>query len=231
MAGFIPKEDLPTYQRWQVGSFDAQPSPASVTSPVQSSSEKEEHRAPQFHLPTAEEIERLHEDARAEGYRAGYAEGQNAAAEAAEAARADESARFLMLMQNFSDALTAMDQEIAEQVLDLALEVSRQVIRSTIDTQREALLPIVREAIAALPLHHAHVSLHLNPADAAMVKENIGEQLAQSGTQILDDPAISPGGCKLVAGASEIDASIETRWKRVLEAIGATPTEWLRGNK
>lgn len=230
MAGFIPKEDLPTYQRWQVGSFDAPPSATSVT-PSTPSSEKEESSIAQFHLPTAEEIERLHEDARAEGYKAGYAEGQNAAAEAAETARADESARFLVLMQNFSDALTAMDQEIAEQVLDLALEVSRQVIRSTIDTQREALLPIVREAIAALPLHHAHVSLHLNPADAAMVKENIGEQLAQSGTQILDDPAISPGGCKLVAGASEIDASIETRWKRVLEAIGATPTEWLRGNK
>lgn len=231
MAGFIPKEELPTYQRWQVGSFDTQPSPANVAPPVLADRDKEESSTVQFHLPTAEEIERLHEDARAEGFKTGYAEGQAAAAEAAEAARSDEAARFFMLMKNLSDSLTGMDQQIAEQVLDLALEVSRQVIRSTIETQRETLLPVIREAIAALPLHHAHVSLHLNPADAALVKGNIGEQLAQAGTQIFEDPTISSGGCKLVAGASEIDASIETRWKRVLEAIGATPTEWLRSSK
>ena len=231
MAGFIPKEELPTYQRWQVGSFDAQPATTSVTPPVISDGDKEEQGTVQFHLPTAEEIERIHEDARAEGFKAGHAEGQAAAAEAAEAARSDEAARFFMLIKNLSDSLTGMDQQIAEQVLDLALEVSRQVIRSTIETQRETLLPVIREAIAALPLHHAHVSLHLNPDDAALIRENIGEQLTQTNTQILEDPAISAGGCKLFAGASEIDASIETRWKRVLEAIGATPTEWSRSSK
>jgi flagellar assembly protein FliH len=31
----------------------------------------------------------------------------------------------------------------------------------------------------------------------------------------------------LLAGASEVDATIETRWKRVLEAIGTEPQEWL----
>jgi flagellar assembly protein FliH len=31
----------------------------------------------------------------------------------------------------------------------------------------------------------------------------------------------------LQAGTSEVDATIETRWKRVLESIGAEPQEWL----
>jgi flagellar assembly protein FliH len=31
----------------------------------------------------------------------------------------------------------------------------------------------------------------------------------------------------LRAGNSEIDAMLETRWKRVLEAIGTEPREWL----
>ena len=113
------------------------------------------------------------------------------------------------------------------QVLDLALEVASQVIRGTVATRSEALLPVIREAISALPLHHTHVLLHLNPADASVVREQIGEQLTLTGTQIIDDAAISQGGCLLKAGTSEIDATIETRWKRVLEAIGSEPREWL----
>ena len=48
----------------------------------------------------------------------------------------------------------------------------------------------------------------------------------QAGNQLIDDPDISPGGCLLNAGASEIDASVETRWKRILEPLGATAHEW-----
>jgi flagellar assembly protein FliH len=60
-----------------------------------------------------------------------------------------------------------------------------------------------------------------------LIREQIGEQLAQTGAQIIDDPEISSGGCMIVAGASEVDATIETRWKRVLESIGVAPLEWM----
>jgi flagellar assembly protein FliH len=112
-------------------------------------------------------------------------------------------------------------------VLDLALEVASQVIRSTITAKNETLLPVIREAITALPLHHGNVMLHLNPTDASMVREQIGEQLAQTGTKIVDDTEITIGGCLIKAGTSEIDATLETRWKRVIEAIGSEPREWL----
>ena len=59
------------------------------------------------------------------------------------------------------------------------------------------------------------------------MRQHLGEQFAQTGTQIIEDNTITPGGCQLLAGASEVDASIETRWKRVLEAIGTEPQAWL----
>jgi flagellar assembly protein FliH len=68
--------------------------------------------------------------------------------------------------------------------------------------------------------------LHLNPADATSIREQIGEQLQQSGTHIVDDVTVTPGGCSLKAGISEIDATMETRWRRVLESIGSEPLEW-----
>ena len=51
----------------------------------------------------------------------------------------------------------------------------------------ELLLPVVREAVAALPLHHSHPSLFL-PDDAALVRTN-GEQLEHNGWRILETAA------------------------------------------
>lgn len=235
MSSIIPKEQLANYQRWQMGSFD---SPAKIESPApdnagvqpevdQSTASAEGEISSMLPLPTAEDIERINEEARNEGYQTGLAEGRAAAqAENAEIIAA-EIAKISGLIGNLQQALQGIDQSVADQLLDLALEVAGQVLRGTVKTRREALLPVIREAIAALPMHHAHIQLFMNPADAAIVREQIGEQIAQYGGQIIEDAGISDGGCLLKAGASEIDASLEMRWKRVIEAIGTNPRDWL----
>ncbi len=228
MAGFIPKEDLAAYQRWNANSFESKPK---ATKPAHPSAPKiaehtEEEVITTIGLPTAADIERINESARNEGYEAGFAEGRQAGVENHTAAMASELAKLSGLISNLQAAIASMDQTIADQVLDLALEVAAQVIRGTIKVRNDVLLPVIREAISALPLHHGHLVLYLNPADALMIREQIGDQLQQTGTQIVDDDAVTQGGCSLKAGTSEIDATIETRWKRVLEAIGTEPIEW-----
>ena len=229
MAGVIPKEDLAAYKRWNVDSFDRKlpaTKPATPKAPEKSDSVESE-LVTTMNLPTVDDIQRINEEARTEGYQAGFEEGRAAGETALADTITSELARFSALIGNLQSSMANMEQTIAEQVLDLALEVASQVIRSTISVRNEALLPVIREAIAALPLHHGHVMLHLNPADASMVREQIGEQLTQTGTQIVDDTELAPGGCMLKAGTSEIDATLETRWKRVLDAIGSEPREWL----
>ena len=228
MAGVIPKKDLMAYQRWSANSFETKPMATKVAnqSAPETSGHIEEEIITTMGLPTAADIERINENARNEGYQAGFEEGRQAGEQAQAAAMASELARLSGLISNLQDAIASMDQTIGEQVLDLALEVASQVIRGTIKVQNDVLLPLIREAISALPLHHGHVMLHLNPADALTIREQIGDQLQQTGTQIVDDVTITPGGCSLKAGTSEIDATIETRWKRVLEAIGTEPIEW-----
>ncbi|PKO89306.1 MAG: flagellar assembly protein FliH [Betaproteobacteria bacterium HGW-Betaproteobacteria-12] len=227
----IPKDELTSYQRWQAGSFDKKPlaaeaPPAAVAKEAKPAAPQE----PQVKLPTAEEIERMHEEARAQGYAAGLVEGrekaEQAARQLAEQAAEQMAGRFAGLLDNLRRSLNELDQSVADQLLALAIEIAAQVTRSHIDTREDALLPIVREAISTLPLHHAHIVLRLNPADAAHVRTLLGDELSHSATQIVDDSTISTGGCLVLAGASEIDATIETRWKRVLEAIGAEPRAW-----
>lgn len=237
MAGVIPKDKLASYQRWNIGSLDAKPAAPPTKSPADSATTAASApSAPQVHAEAhviiqsqsnAEETERLHQEARTSGHSLGYREGLEAGQEAVAATIAETTARFAELLGNLQVSLAHLDQHVADQVLNLALEVAAQVLRGAISTRPELLLPVIREAITALPLHHAHIVVRLNPADAKVIREQIGEQISQSGGHIIDDAEISPGGCLLVAGASEVDATIETRWKRVLESIGVDPSEWM----
>lgn len=224
MAAFIPKEQLESYRRWQVGSFDdpapSAADPAPVPAPVQ-----EQPGQPEIvtgvPLPTAEDIERMHSDAQA----AGFAEGQQAGYEAGLAEAREEAARIAALGANVEAALAGIEQTLADEVLALAVELAGQVLRRTLAVDSEALLPIVREALAALPLHHGHVALHVNPADAAAIRQHLGDQFSHSGWHIIEDREIEAGGCFVRAGSSEVDATLGTRWKRVLDTIGAGPAE------
>ncbi|WP_281985297.1 flagellar assembly protein FliH [Azonexus hydrophilus] len=233
MAGVIPKEQLAAYQRWHANAFDApnEVVEAPAEPPLEAAEVVEEEQgeavAGPLNLPTADEIEQIHEQARQEGYQAGYEEGLQAAAAAMQTARDEEIARLRALIENFQQSLGELDQAVGEQTLDLALEVASLVLGSTLAIRRDLLLPIVREALQALPLHHGNLALHANPEDLEALRAGLVELGPPGSINLVPDSTLSPGGCLLKAGHSEIDATLETRWKRVLEAIGVEPEKWL----
>lgn len=228
MPGFIPKEKLTAYERWELAAFDedeqkaraAAAQPVAPPPPEPPPPPPPEPEPPAVPLPTAEEIEQMHADAHRQGYAAGYDEG---------IARArTEAARIDTAMENLDRSLHRIDQEIADQLLALAIEIAGQVLRQSLRLKPELLLPAVREALAALPLHNGHPALFLHPDDMALVREQLGDQLAHNGWRLLADPSLEAGGCRVEAGASEVDATLATRWRRVVESIGIK-AEWLSG--
>lgn len=233
MSGIIPKEQLAAYQRWQFDAFDAPPAAAPEPEPSPAPPEElpldaGEPVPPPPALPTAEDIERIHEEARQAGYAAGFAEGQAAGEAAVREAGQTLVEELIALVQGMESALAELDQQVAESVLGVGLEIARQLALGSLQANPDYLLPIVRDALAALPLQHAHVQLHLHPADAANVRPHLETLGAGTPLQVIEDAGISRGGCRLRAGPSEIDATLETRWQRILDTIGAQPEPWLK---
>ncbi|HEX5804549.1 MAG TPA: flagellar assembly protein FliH [Azospira sp.] len=226
-SGFIPKEKLSAYERWELAAFEDGEG-GGVLTPASAAAQQEPEPAPspKIPLPTAEDIERIHNEAWADGHATGLEAGRSAGYEEGLALARAEAERIAALGDNLQQSLQQLDQEIGEHLLAVAIEIASQVVRQSLRVQPELLLPVVREAIAALPLHHGHPGLYLNPADAQLVRTHLGEHLSHNGWRIIEDAGISSGGCRVESGASEIDATLETRWRRVLEAIGAS-SEWL----
>lgn len=218
MSGFIPKEQLTAYQRWELAAFDEAELAAKAAAEEAAAAAEAAVSEPTVPMPTVEEVERIHNEAHEAGYAAGYEAG-------AAQARA-EAEQIAALGANLHQQLQAIDQQVSEELLAVAVEIAGQVLRQSLRLKPELLLPTVREAVAALPLHHGHPALFLNPEDAVLVRTHLGEQLAHNGWRILEDSHMQRGGCRVESGASEVDATLQTRWHRVLDAIGATG-DWL----
>ena len=223
MTGFIPKEKLTAYQRWELAAFDEDEREANslekaAAQPADTPRQAEPSSEPSVVLPTATDIERMHNEAHEQGYSAGYAEGL--------AESQDITARMAEILQSLNQAVEGIEQHVAEQLLATALEIARQVLRQSLQVKPELLLPVVREAVAALQLSSGHPALLAHPDDAALIRAHMGEHLAHNNWRIIENPALTRGGCRVELGASEVDATLETRWKRVVETIGAN-RDWL----
>jgi flagellar assembly protein FliH len=203
------------YQRWEMNSFgDERPSAVAK-------------RPPEPELPSEETLAAIREEARLigydEGHAAGYADGM--AIGRADAARELEHLQSIAV--TFGNALTAADETIANDVLDLALQLAKGMLRTALEIKPELMIPLVREAIGYLPVLQQPAILLLNPEDAAIVREGIGEELDKGGWRVSEDAQIERGGCRIETASNQIDAQSSSRWARLTGALGKNNVEWL----
>lgn len=229
---------LTAWERWELASFDA---PAEVIAEAAEETVAAEAESapvdvvdvdtpPNVQWPTAEEIEEIHRQAREQGYERGVAEGKEEGFAAGQLAGNEsgfaagqvlahaEAERLGAAANQLEQALATLESQVAEELLALALELARGVIRQEISARPEALLTVVREAMAQLP--HQHTAIYLNPEDASLVRSYLGDQLAHAGHRIHEDFKLKHGDCLLEAGGTQLDATVAMRWRRVLDELG-----------
>jgi flagellar assembly protein FliH len=185
----------------------------------------------------AEELARLREHARAEGFAAGHAEGMTAAAGVvAEAERAaterftDVQARWERRVASATAALGAASARLEEAALPVADDV-RETILGMVLTLVEDLLG--RElAMAESPVLDAvRRALALVPADAPAVvrvhpddlSEIAAEELAAlpETVRVVGDPAVERAGAVAETGPRRIDAQLMAALERVQAVLAA----------
>jgi flagellar assembly protein FliH len=98
------------------------------------------------------------------------------------------------------------------------------MVGDTLATQPQAIADTVRRALQELPQRSASIRLH--PDDAARVRELLGESLAHGAHRLIEDDTLTPGGCVLEAGDTRVDATVQTRWRRIVESLGRDETDW-----
>jgi flagellar assembly protein FliH len=208
----LPKELQSAYQRWELASLSDDPAGgrARAAGSVQSEAQ----------------LAAARERARQEGYAEGLLQGRLAGIEQARASAANEELQFRQMASAFSGEIASAHEGVAKDLLNLALDLAKAMLKTALAVRPELMLPVVSDAVHYLPGLQLPATLHLQPEDAALVRARMGDELANAGWKILDDPQIVRGGCRLQTASSQIDATIATRWQRIAAALGKE-ADWL----
>ncbi|MFL6659888.1 MAG: flagellar assembly protein FliH [Massilia sp.] len=184
-------------------------------------------RPPPPALPSEDVIAGIREEARLIGYDEGHASGYADGLAIGRAEAAQELEHLQSIALTFGNALAAADEAMANDLLELALHLAKGMLRCALDVKPELIIPLVREAIGYLPVLQQPALLQLNPADAAIVREAMAEELDKGGWRVVEDAQIGRGGCKIDTASNQIDAQAASRWSRLTAALGKNNVEWL----
>lgn len=215
-SNVIPKEQLTAYQRWEMASFgDDRPSQQNTVAQQQAAQQR-----------AAEEAARMLEEARQQGYAEGFNQGHAEGVQAGRIEAARETTQIRQVAAAFSAELTQVNDAVADDMLNLSLDLAKALLKTALRVKPELVLPIVSEAIRYLPSVQQPALLVLHPQDAAIVRSHMMDELEKAGWRITEDLQIERGGCRVETASNQIDATLPIRWQRIADALGKQ-TDWL----
>ena len=203
------KKGLTAYERWEIPVVEEE-------SPV-----AEE-------LVTAAEIEAIQQLAYTDGYAQGYEvgveqgekDGFTAGHGKLEELLTGRLNRLDSVLSFISRPLSELDEEVVSQLADMSIKIARQLIRRELHTDPGQVIAVVREAMATLPVNTRETSIFLHPDDAVLVRDvfSISSEREQS-WKLIEDPALTRGGCRIEAEHSKIDATVENRMNQIVASL------------
>ncbi|AEC19327.1 flagellar assembly protein H [Pusillimonas sp. T7-7] len=157
-----------------------------------------------------------HEQGRQRGYEAGFAAGHAAGREEAD----KETKALNALAVSAAASIETMEAEMGQALIALAIRIAEQVLRSTLDSHPEKIQDLVHDILQIEAGKDAMLKLRVNPADAELVRQCLDGDPGARHWRLVTDSTISRGGCMVETALGNIDATLQTRWQRVVSALG-----------
>jgi len=114
--------------------------------------------------------------------------------------------------------LEQLDGEVEKQLTLLALTVGKQMVRRELKTDPAQVIAVIRESVSRLPAAAREIRVHLNPEDAAVVREYLATPSSERAWAIVEDPALQRGGCIVRTDTSQLDARLDSRLNAIVSA-------------
>ncbi len=190
MSKVISHKDTDELERWQQTPVETKPSATARSS-----------------MMTASQLEEIQKQAHTEGYEAGYREGLTKGENEVKL----QVQRVVKILNTLSEPLQELDDTVEQELVTLSLTIAKQIIRRELKVDPSHVVGIVKAALACLPLAARTVHIRLHPNDAELVSKIISTDGKQNSWQIVDDPGLNCGDCRITTETSQIDATLDKR--------------------
>ncbi|KPF66055.1 hypothetical protein IP84_17215 [beta proteobacterium AAP99] len=224
-ARFIPKEELPGFETWKFDNLGGKTARGAAAKVSPSSLN------PQGAAGYGGDADAVFAAGRAEGMKAGLAMGfEKGWSQAQGEAAAQQAAQMQALAQQvgriaerFASGLEHLEGQAASSLIDLAIEIARQVVRVEVQTRPESICAVVDEALRTLIDAVNKPTVWVSVGDMALVGQHLSAELDARSMLLKADPALAPGECRVTTASAVVDATLAARWRRALAAIGRQP--------
>ena len=183
-----------------------------------------------------EQLQQMLEQARQEGFAHGQEQGAQQTAqewqqrleqEQAQWGR-DVGARLASVLRQAQQGIAGLQQQVAPDLLQLACDIARQVVRQELRTNPQALMPVVREALDMLGAESKPATVRLHPEDWKHLEAHVRAEWPNPKIEWLQDASVPTGGCRVESQGAQVDGGLEKRWQRAVGALGLVST-WYDG--
>jgi len=129
--------------------------------------------------------------------------------------------KFITIVNAMQHPLHRINDEVDEELLQLCLIISKQVVRRELKQTPQHIAAVIRECLSVLPATELNPKIRLHPDDFACVREIYPSSGDEDGSswQLVEDSSITPGGCEVDTKSTHIDATIEARINQLANKI------------
>lgn len=128
--------------------------------------------------------------------------------------------RFAALYQAFRRQLEGAEARVARQIVDLAVRLAEATLRNHIAHDPQAVVPVLREALAQILPGTRPLAIRIHPDDEAVVRRALIGQADESTVSVIADARVARSGCLIDSPHTEVDQTLETRWIQALMQAG-----------
>ncbi len=174
-------------------------------------------------LLTAAQLDEIRRAAQQEGYEQGRKEGQAYGhREGLEEGRSEVQRRIAQLDQMLAALdrpFDELDEQLENEVVTLVISMVRQLIRREVKLDPGQIVGVVREALGILPIGVRNIRVVLHPEDAELVREAYTISDHDQKWQIVEDPVVQRGGCRVHSDTSQVDATLDSRLNSLIAPL------------
>ena len=153
-----------------------------------------------------------------EAYERGFNEGQKAGKEVGEKMVEASLKQYALTLEELANLRTQVLSASEREVVTLALEIARKVVKREVTIDEDIILALVKVAMKRLG-EESVMTVRLNPRDVQSILRfrngaATGSVLTDA-IKLVEDPLISRGGCLIETESGIIDARVEEQFREI----------------
>lgn len=173
---------------------------------------------------SAEELERITQEAHDEGYAAGYEEGKQRGIKDGHHTGLSQGqqeikqrlAQLQTALRNLMEPLRNQEQALEEALFSMVVTLTQAVLQRELTSDPHDVLNTIQTAVASLPMGASNIRVQLSETDAAALKES---NLVAENWQISGEKSLKPGDVRVQTLQSIVEFTVQERFSQCIEQM------------